>query len=134
MLESKLTLNFINLFIFSILIIKYAIGLSPLILLQLPHSNCKFSKNYYKNPVLVDKNNNILEILKIDQLTNKLEFKKLFNINGLIYCFKYDFFRKYSKIFSIKSRILETSKEISVDIDTLEDFKNAEKISKKRRT
>ena len=57
--------------------------------------------------------------------------KNIFNINGMIYCFKIEFFEKYKKIYDIRSDIKLIPSWRSIDIDTYDDFKKAKAQAKK---
>ena len=69
------------------------------------------------------------EITEIQKTTNnKKNFK--YKLNGSIYIFKKEFFNKNKKFYDLKSFALITKKEKSIDIDTVDDITEAEKLIK----
>ena len=69
------------------------------------------------------------EITEIQKTTNnKKNFK--YKLNGSIYIFKKEFFNKNKKFYDLKSFALITKKEKSIDIDTVDDLTEAEKLIK----
>ena len=81
-----------------------------------------------KNLILLDKHSKIQKFLNLKNYNLK---NNLYNINGMIYCFKLQFFKNYQKIYDIGSDTKPIPSWRSIDIDTYEDFKEAEKYSSK---
>ena len=63
---------------------------------------------------------------------NRQKFKKSYLVNGCIYLAKWDIFFQKKNWFKQKTFALLMPNERSVDIDTIEDFKIAERLYKTR--
>ena len=81
-----------------------------------------------KNLIFIDKYKKFINFVDLKKNQSK---NKLYNINGMIYCFKVEFFKKFKKIYDIDCDTKSTPSWRSIDIDTYEDFSKAKKYSRK---
>ena len=64
---------------------------------------------------------------KTNPIKNRQDYEKLYVPNGSIYIFNYSILKKNKNYYNNKTIAFEMSKEKSIDIDTIYDFKIAEK-------
>ena len=67
---------------------------------------------------------------KTNPIQNRQNYEKLYLPNGSIYIFNYNTLKNTRNYYNNKTILFEMSKEKSIDIDTIYDFKVAEKIIK----
>ena len=84
-----------------------------------------------KNLVLSNKNFKLKSFINSNNKKIIRLNKNLFNINGMVYCFKVEFFKKYKKIYDINSDIKSIPSWRSIDIDTYDEFTKAKAKAKK---
>ncbi|MDC3131894.1 acylneuraminate cytidylyltransferase family protein, partial [Pelagibacteraceae bacterium] len=89
----------------------YAINSDSLISVNKPSINDK-------NLVLSNKNLKLKNFINPNNKKIISLNKNLFNINGMVYCLKVEFFKKYKKIYDINSDIKSIPSWRSIDIDT----------------